>query len=73
MNITIQIHFNSNENKVLRSRTFPLRGKKPEKVAYEWFKQIRREMPFGAVLEKVICKGEDITEKVKELENTNTS
>jgi hypothetical protein len=63
MNITIQIHFISNENKVLRSRSFPLRGKKPEKVAYEWFKQIRREMLFGAVLEKVIVKAKILRKK----------
>jgi hypothetical protein len=45
-----------------------LRGKKPEAVAFNWWKQIRKEMPYWPELVKVMCDGEDITEKVMELE-----
>jgi len=73
MNITIQISYISNDNKVMQRGSFPLRRRKPEVVAYDWFKEIRREMPFGAELEKVIADGEDITELVKELEKAPLS
>jgi hypothetical protein len=69
MNVTIEVHYITNDNKVMQRGSFPLRRKKPEEVAYEWFRQIRREMPFGAELEKVIVDGEDLTELVKELDN----
>jgi hypothetical protein len=68
MNVLIQISFVSNGNKVLQRGSFPLRGKNKVEVAFTWWKQIRREMPFGGVLERVIADGEVITEKVKELE-----
>jgi hypothetical protein len=69
MNVTIEIHYITNGNKVMQRGSFPLRRKKPEEVAFEWFRQIRREMPFGAELEKIIVDGEDVTELVKELDN----
>jgi hypothetical protein len=69
MNVLIQISFVSNDNEVLRRGSFPLKGKKKELVALGWWKQIKREMPFDCELEKVSCDGEDITEKVKEIEN----
>lgn len=68
MNVLIKISYVSNENEVMQRGSFPLRGKKPEEVAYAWWKQIRKEMPYWPELEKVIVDGEDITEKVKELE-----
>lgn len=68
MNVTLQISYISNENHVTQRGSFPLKRRKPEEVAYEWFKEIRREMPFSAELESVIADGEDITELVMELE-----
>jgi hypothetical protein len=68
MSVLLQISFVSNDNKVLRRGSFPLRGKKREQIALEWWKQIKREMPFDCELEKVTCDGEDITEIVKEME-----
>jgi hypothetical protein len=68
VNVLIQISFISAENSVLQRGSFPLRGKSKEVVAFEWWKQIRRSMPYGGELEKVVCDGEDITEKVKELD-----
>lgn len=68
MNVTIQISYISNESQVMQRGSFPLKRREPERVAYEWFNQIRREMPFGAEIEKVIADGEDITELVKELD-----
>jgi hypothetical protein len=64
----ILLHSSKYENKVLMSDSFSLRGKKREVAPYDWFKQIRREMPFGANLEKVICDGEDIPELVQEID-----
>ncbi|OIK14261.1 hypothetical protein BIV60_12200 [Bacillus sp. MUM 116] len=68
MNVSIELHFISNENKVMRRGEFPLRRKRPEEVAFEFWKQIKREMPFGGELVRVKASGEDITELVMELE-----
>lgn len=68
MNVLIVIHYISNDNKVMQKGSFPLKGKKKEQVAYKWLKQIKRQMPYYEEVEKVTADGEDITEKVKELE-----
>ncbi|MDQ6598897.1 hypothetical protein [Bacillus salipaludis] len=47
MNVSIKLHFISNENKVMRRGEFPLRRKRPEEVTFLFWKQIKREMPFG--------------------------
>jgi hypothetical protein len=66
--VAIQIHYISNKIKVLQRGSFPLSGKKHEVIAFEWWRKIKREMPFGAELEKVIADGEDITEVIMEME-----
>lgn len=68
MNVFIQIIFISSDNNVMIRGTFPLKGRKPEEIAYNWWKQVRRQMPYGGELIKVICDSEDITQKVKEFE-----
>lgn len=68
MNIVIEIHFISAESKVLQSGSFLLKRRKPEEVAYEFWKQIKRRMPYGGEIQKVLANGEDITELVIELE-----
>jgi hypothetical protein len=70
MNITIRIIYTAIEveSKSMRSGSFPLKGRKPEEVAYEFWKWIKSEEPLELVMEKVIVDGEDITEQVKELE-----
>ena len=68
MNVIIEIHYISNGNKVMQRGSFPLRGRKPEKVAFDWWKQIKREMPFGAELSELLIDGEDKTEIIKEME-----
>lgn len=68
MNVLIQISYISNDNQVMQRGSFPLKGKNKEEVAFKWWKQIRRSMPFGGALEKVVCDGKDITELVKELD-----
>lgn len=73
MNVVIEIHYITNGVKNLQSSTFPLRGKSPEHVALEFWRQIQKEMPYDCQLEKVIIAGgENITEKVLELENQDT-
>jgi glycerol-3-phosphate dehydrogenase len=67
MNVLIVIHYISNDNKVMQRGSFPLRGKTKVQVAYEWLRQIKREMPYYEELEKVIVDGEDITELVLKL------
>jgi glycerol-3-phosphate dehydrogenase len=71
MTVLIVIHYISNDNKVMQRGSFPLRGKTKEQVAYEWLKQIKRQMPYYEELEKIIADGEDITDLIKKLENTN--
>lgn len=68
MNVVIKIHYISAENKVLQSGSFPLKRRKPENVAYEFWKQVKRGMPYGGDLEKVTADGIDITALVIELE-----
>jgi hypothetical protein len=68
MNVSIQIHYLANKNKVLQRGAFPLLGCKPELVALEFWRKIKKEMTVDCDLEKVICDNEDITELVKELE-----
>lgn len=70
MNVVIQIHYKATElgNKLLQRGSFPARGRKPEKVAYDWWRDIKKEMPVDIELEKVIIDGEDQTEKIKKIE-----
>ncbi|WP_419954762.1 hypothetical protein ACN6MT_03115 [Neobacillus niacini] len=68
MNILIQIFYTTNDNSVLRKGNFPLKNKKPEEVAYDFWKWIKREHPYPCKLEKVISNGEDLTQLVKNLE-----
>jgi hypothetical protein len=70
MNVTIQIHYVAieNKNQVLQRGSFPLKGKKPEQVALEFWKRIKSEITVEIELEQVIADGEDITELVKQLE-----
>lgn len=68
MSVLIVIHYLSNDQKVMQRGTFPLKGRPKEVVAYEFLRWIRREMPYGAEVEKVLCDDEDITELVKKLD-----
>jgi hypothetical protein len=68
VNVLIQISYISRDNNVMRRGSFQLNGKTKEKVAFDWWKKIQREMPYGADLEQVIVDGEDITDLVKELD-----
>ncbi|MBT2723037.1 hypothetical protein [Bacillus sp. ISL-46] len=72
MNVVIDIHYVVNDNKVLQRGSFPTKRRKHEIVAFEWWKQIKREMNVD-YLEKVIADAEDITDKVMELEKASYS
>jgi len=67
MNVIVEVHFISNENKVMQRGSFPLRGRKAGRGALDWWKQIKRELPFGAELSKLLIDGEDKTEIIKEM------
>ena len=43
-------------------------GRKLEKVVFDFWKQIKREMPYDADLSKLLIDGEDKTEIIKEME-----
>jgi hypothetical protein len=65
----ITIHYISNDNKVMRRGSFPLKVKKKEEIALEFWKWIKKEHPYECEIEKVIVDdGIDITEKVMELQ-----
>ncbi|MFP7296705.1 hypothetical protein [Neobacillus niacini] len=68
MKVLIQISYISRDNNVMRRGSFQLNGRTKEKAAFDWWKEIRREMPFGADLDQVLVDGEDITDLVKELD-----
>lgn len=68
MNVVVRIDYISNENMVTQRGSFPPKGRTPERVAYDFWREIKRQMPFDCRLEKVIINEEDETDKVKELE-----
>jgi hypothetical protein len=70
MTVTIQIHYITikNDGRILLRGSFPLKRRKPEEVAYEFWKWIKKEMPVEITIEQVIAEGEDITELVKDLD-----
>ncbi|MBM4762692.1 hypothetical protein [Bacillus sp. B15-48] len=68
MNVTIVIRYTSPAGEVMQRGSFSLRGKKPEEVAYEWWKKIKLEV-YTKELVSVEVNGEDITDKVKALLN----
>ncbi|MBT2655368.1 hypothetical protein J7E81_08975 [Bacillus sp. ISL-18] len=55
MNVTIEIHYKAS-SKLMQRASLPLRGKRPEFVAYHWWKQIQKEMSYHAALEQVTVK-----------------
>lgn len=66
--VNLTIHYVSG-SRTEQSGSFPLRRRSPEQVAYEFWKQIQKEMSQRAVLEKVIANGDqDITELVREVQ-----
>jgi hypothetical protein len=71
MDIGIRIDYSVHGNKSYQQGSFSLRGKRPEDIAYNWWKQIKKEHSYWAVLERVIVNGDqDITFKVNEIDNT---
>lgn len=68
MNVTIQIKYLSNAGRVMQRGSFPLRGRKPEKIAYDWLQQIKRQVTYQELISVVADGDQDITEKVRELE-----
>ncbi|WP_026572512.1 hypothetical protein [Bacillus sp. UNC438CL73TsuS30] len=68
MIVLIEIQYIAVDSRVMQRGEFPLRRRKPEEVAFEWLKQIKREMPFYEELVKVKVNGEDITDLVKKLD-----
>jgi hypothetical protein len=66
---TIKIIYRSavSGSKILQGGSFLLKGRKPEKVAFDWWTQIQREMNVDR-LEQVLCDGEDITQLVKNMD-----
>ena len=67
MKILIKIHYTYRGVTALRRGDFPLK-KSAHYTAYLWLQQLRREMPGMKVI-KVLHDEEDITDKVKELNN----
>ncbi|WHY75695.1 hypothetical protein QNH20_16365 [Neobacillus sp. WH10] len=66
--IIIEIHYSA-ASRGYKKGAFQLRGRKPEYVALQFWKQINKELSYRAELEKVIVEGDqDITQLVKELE-----
>ncbi|MEY2196947.1 hypothetical protein AB7942_30210 [Neobacillus sp. BF23-41] len=67
MNVTIEIHYEA-ASKLMQRASFPTRGRKPEQVALDFWKEIKKELSYRVELEQVFAGGEDITELVKRLE-----
>jgi hypothetical protein len=52
---------------ILQQASFPLKGRKPHKVTFNWWQQIKREMEVKE-LHQAICNGEEITNILKEMD-----
>ena len=69
MRLNIKIDYTTAHGNITQAGEFPLRGRKPEQVAYEWWRKIKWDTYKGE-LRRVTIKGDqDITEAVKALEN----
>ncbi|MEH7011803.1 hypothetical protein V7087_13495 [Neobacillus niacini] len=68
MNVLIQISYTTNDNSVFQKGSFPLKGRKPERVALEFWKWIKSDHPFDCKIEKIMCDGDDVTQLIKDLE-----
>ena len=67
--ISIRIYFETTHNKLTQAGEFPLRGRRPEQVAFEWWKELKKET-FNPRLRRVVINGDqDITELVKQLDS----
>lgn len=47
-----------------RKGTFPLRGKKPEKVAADWITEIKKGMDVDELISVIIDDKDDISKKL---------
>lgn len=66
--MNIEIHYFA-DSRAMQGGSFPLRGRQPLRVAYDFWRQIQAEMHHHAQLEKLIVDGDkDFTEAVLELE-----
>lgn len=68
MNIRIQITYLTEGGRAQQSGTFQSRGKKPEVLAFEWLKQIKRKVNYKDLISVIVDNNVDITDKVIELE-----
>lgn len=68
MTVNIRIKYSFPAGRAQQGGSFPLRGRKPEQIAFEWIRQIKKEVNFEELLEVIVDGKEDITEKVLELE-----
>jgi hypothetical protein len=67
MGIVIRIDYSVHGNKSYQQGSFSSRGKRPEDIAYKWWKQIKKEHSYWAELERVIVnRDQDITDKINE-------
>lgn len=69
MKITVNIYYQTALNKLSQAGTFPLRGRKPEIVAFEWWKDIKKHAYKARLIKVLVNADQDITALVKELEN----
>lgn len=68
MNARIQITYLTESGRAQQSGTFPLRGRKVEKVAFSWLQEIKRKVFYRELISVIVDGKEDITEKVLEME-----
>lgn len=68
MQITITIKFNSPAGMVTKGGTFHLKGKTPERVAFDWLNEIKRQVHYEGLVEVKVDDNENITEMVRLME-----
>ncbi|MBT2757970.1 hypothetical protein J7E71_19035 [Mesobacillus foraminis] len=68
MNINIMIRYNSPAGIVTQGGSFAQKGRTPEKVAYDWMQEIKRQVNYEGLIEVLVDGDKNITELVREME-----
>jgi hypothetical protein len=66
--VNLRVMFLTDAGKVIQAGSFPMKGRRPELIAFEWIQGIKREVTYKELI-KVVLDGEhDITHQVLQLE-----
>lgn len=71
MYITITISYETAYNRLSQAGQFPLRGRRPEKIASDWWKIIKKDTYNARLVRVVLNADTDITDQVRALDQVS--